>query len=83
MALRDRPMGDGLKPPHAALAEDRRGERCGKGAPEVSGGGQGDDCWLTCRELKDDIRTGLGSRIRDESGGCPCIGQAVSGIEVA
>jgi hypothetical protein len=23
LALRDRPMGDGLKPPHAALAEDR------------------------------------------------------------
>jgi hypothetical protein len=73
----------GLKPPHAALAEDRRGERCGKGVREASGGDQGDDCWVTCREFKDGIRTGLGSRIRDESGGCPGIGQAVSGIEVA
>lgn len=36
-------MGDGLKPPHAALVEDCCGERCGKGARDVSGGGQGDD----------------------------------------
>src|SRR5664280_2198411 len=41
--LRDRSMGDGFKPPHAALAEDRRGERCGKGAHDASGGGEGDD----------------------------------------
>ena len=27
MALRSRPAGGGFKPPHAALAEDRRGER--------------------------------------------------------
>ena len=27
MALRRRPSGSGVKPPHAALAEDRRGER--------------------------------------------------------
>jgi hypothetical protein len=54
-----------------------------KGVREASGGDQGDDCWVTCREFKDGIRTGLGSRIRDESGGCPGIGQAVSGIEVA
>jgi hypothetical protein len=65
LALRDRPMGDGLKPPHAALAEDRRGERCGKGVLEASGGDQGDDRRLKCRELKDGIRTGLGSRTRD------------------
>jgi hypothetical protein len=76
-------MGDGFKPPHAALAEDRRGERCGKGALDASGGDEGDDRLLTRRELKDDIETGLGSRIRDESGGCPCIGQAVSGVEAA
>ena len=65
LALRDRPMGDGLKPPHAALAEDRRGERCGKGVLEASGGDQGDDRRLRCRDLKDGIRTGLGSRTRD------------------
>src|SRR5260370_41992517 len=32
----------GCKPPHAALAEDRRGERCGKGARDASGGGRED-----------------------------------------
>ena len=26
------PAGGGVKPPHAALAEDCRGERCGKGS---------------------------------------------------
>jgi RNA-directed DNA polymerase len=43
MALRDRPMGDDSKPPHAALVSDRRGERCGHGARDASGGGHGDD----------------------------------------
>src|SRR6266511_3635161 len=76
-------MGDGFKPPPTALAEDRRGERGGNGAREASGVDRGDDRLLTCRDFKDDIRTGLGSRIRDESGGCPCIGQTVSGIEAA
>src|SRR6266496_4261923 len=42
-ALRSRPAGGGFKPPHAALAEDRRGERCGKGAPEASGGDREDE----------------------------------------
>ncbi len=65
LALRDRPMGDGSKPPRAALAEDRRGERRGKGVREASGGDQGDDCRLRCRDLKDGIRTGLRSRARD------------------
>jgi hypothetical protein len=65
MALRDRPMGDGLKPPRAALAEDRRGERRGKGVREASGRDQGDDRRLRCRDFKDGIRTGLGSRTRD------------------
>src|SRR6266536_5618381 len=43
MALRSRPAGGGFKPPHAALAEDRRGERCGNGAPEASGGDREDE----------------------------------------
>jgi len=42
MAFRRRPAGAGAKPPCAALAEDRRGERQGKGARDASGGGQGD-----------------------------------------
>ena len=43
MALWDRPMGDDSKPPHAALVSDRRGERCGHGARDASGGDHGDD----------------------------------------
>src|SRR5213080_918319 len=38
VALRRRPAGGGVKPPRAALAEDRRGERRGKGARDASGG---------------------------------------------
>ncbi len=38
VALQRRPSGGDVKPPHAALAEDRRGERWGKGTREVSGG---------------------------------------------
>ncbi len=38
LALRSRPARGGFKPPHAALAEDCRGERWGKGILEVSGG---------------------------------------------
>jgi hypothetical protein len=33
LALRSRPVGGGFKPPRAALAEDRCGERRGKGVP--------------------------------------------------
>src|SRR5438034_5011965 len=38
LAPRSRPVGGGFKPPPAALAEDRRGERGGKGAIQASGG---------------------------------------------
>ena len=51
LALRDRLMGDGSKPPHAALAEDRRRERCGKGARDASGGGEGDDHCLRVENI--------------------------------
>jgi len=37
VALRSRPAGGGFKPPRAALAEDRRGERWGKGVVKASG----------------------------------------------
>ena len=46
------PMGDGSKPPHAALAEDRRRERCGKGARDASGGGEGDDHRLRVESIE-------------------------------
>ena len=42
VALRSRSAGGGSKPPRAALAEDRRGERRGKGAGDASGGDQED-----------------------------------------
>jgi len=43
LALRCRPVGEGIKPPYAALAEDRCGERYGKGTrTRVSGRDQGD-----------------------------------------
>ena len=37
----------------------------------------------TCRDLGNDIETGVSMRSRDEPGGCPFIGQVVSGMEVA
>jgi hypothetical protein len=80
LALRGRPMGDDPKPPHAALAEDRRGERCGKGALDASGGDDGDDRLVTRRESRNGIRTGVVELLQDEPGGCPCIGQAVPGV---
>jgi hypothetical protein len=36
---------------------------------------------LTCRKKSDGIETGAGGRLRDESGGSPSTGQAVSGME--
>jgi hypothetical protein len=33
--------------------------------------------------LQTDIKTGLDKGIQDESGGSPCIGQAVSGVKAA
>jgi len=51
LALRSRPAGGGFKPPHAALAEDRRGERWGKGVREASGRDREDDCWWSIETL--------------------------------
>ena len=42
MALWRRLAVGGAKPPNAALAEDRRGERLGKGAQDASGGDRED-----------------------------------------
>ncbi len=38
---------------------------------------------MRCRDLGNDIRTGVSMRLRDEPGGSPFTGQAVSGIEAA
>ena len=80
----------GGKPPHAALAEDRRGERCGKGArmrqvgigktvrsPRFRG-----SLWM-CRYSTSGIKTGGRRSARDRSGGCPLFGQAVPGMRAA
>lgn len=37
----------------------------------------------TCRNQEDDIKTGIAQYSRDEPGGCPSIGQAVSGMKAA
>ena len=38
---------------------------------------------LTCRNKLDGIETGASQRFRDEPGGCPFIGQVVSGMKAA
>jgi hypothetical protein len=38
---------------------------------------------MKCRDLGNDIRTGVSMRSRDEPGGWPLIGQAVSGMQAA
>ena len=96
VALQRRPSGAGAKPPCAALAEDRRGERQGKGARDASGGDQEDVPEASGRG--DSRRASLLKRrkvfrrhrnrgsclfLRDEPGGCPFIGQVVSGVEAA
>jgi hypothetical protein len=78
----------GCKPPHAALAEDRRGERCGKGARDASGGDREDGAQSSFSGIAVDVsllnkvtsKPGCSRSARDESGGCPCSGQAVSGM---
>src|SRR5215213_1440748 len=86
LALRRRPAGGDVKPPQAALAEDRRGERWGKGVRDASGGDREGERERTVDDASkqvDDIETGAVKRARDEPGGCPPIGQVVSGVEAA
>ena len=84
VALRSRPAEGGFKPPHAALAEDRRGERCGKGAREASGGDLRRRPLLKCRNV---VRwrqnPGESAVSGDEPGGSPPTGQAASGVKAA
>ena len=69
----------GCKPPHAALAEDRRGERCGKGARDASGGDREDGAQSSFSGIAGDVsllnqvtsEPGRSRAARDESGGCP------------
>ena len=78
----------GCKPPHAALAEDRRGERCGKGARDASGGDREDGAQssfrgslLTCRNSTrwHQNRAAVGTPGMSLAGE-PLTGQVVSGM---
>jgi hypothetical protein len=84
VALRRRPAVGGVKPPRAALVEDRRGERRGKGSVRAVRWGfrktNASEPLMKCRDLGTDIKTGVSMRFRDELGGGPRIGQAVSGM---
>jgi hypothetical protein len=88
LALHSRPAEGGGKPPHAALAEDRRGERCGKGARDASGGDREDGAQSPFSGIAADVslpnqvtsKPGCSRSARDESGGRPLTGQAVSGM---
>ena len=54
-----------------------------KGVLEASGGdreGERERIADDVSKLRDDIETGVSMRSRDEPGGCPPIGQAVSGM---
>jgi hypothetical protein len=86
LALRRRPSGGDVKPPQAALAEDRRGERWGKGAVmrQVGTGKASVSEPLTmCRNKQltsePDRLNGSGMSLA----GAPFTGQAVSGMEAA
>src|SRR3954465_13629686 len=84
--LRSRPAGGGFKPPRAALAEDCCGERSRKRHPSRCQVGVGEtsasESLLTCRNKATRHQNrGLAVGSRDEPGGCPPTGQAVSGME--
>ena len=77
--------GGGAKPPHAALAEDRRGERCGNGVVRGVRWGSGRRAGANRRGR---VVTDLNGTkpedfilFRDEPGGSPPTGQVVSGME--
>src|SRR3954452_19941273 len=79
VALRRRSSGRGVKPPTAALAEDRCRERVGKGAHDASGGDREGERKRIAIEVSklvlDGIKTGARTRFQDESGGYPVTGQ--------
>jgi hypothetical protein len=86
-ALRSRLAGGGYKPPQAASVKSRGGERCGKGALRVRQvwivKASANEPLLTCRKAVDDIRTGVGKRLRDEPEGYLSTALVVSGMKRA
>src|SRR5712692_3625278 len=85
--LRSRLAGGGSKPPQAAPANRRGGERCGKGAPPGrqvrARKANASEPLMTCRKRSDDIKTEEESLPREEPGGNLSTAQAVSGMKVA
>jgi hypothetical protein len=72
---------------NTALAEDRCGKRLRKRRCKSRQAGirkaSESDPLMKRRKIGDDIRTGECVDLREESGGCPFIGQAVSGVKAA
>jgi hypothetical protein len=58
-----------------------------KAARKLSGVGIGktnaSEPLMKCREVGNDIKTGVSMQSRDKPGGCPLIGQVVSGMQAA
>jgi hypothetical protein len=88
VALRDRPAGEGRKPPQGAAVKSRRAERLRKSrAVSAAGVGQEGERERTTDDVSktqsDGIETGWASSARERPGGSLFTGQAVSGMEVA
>ena len=85
--LRSRPAGGGSKPPQAASAKSRGGERCGKGVPPGRQVGvrkaNASKPLMTCRKRSNGIKTEGESLPREESGSNLLTAQAVPGMKVA
>ena len=72
---------------NTALVEDRCGKRLRKRRCKSRQAGirkaSESDPLMKRRKTGDDIKTGVCVVLRDESGGCPFIGQVVSGVKTA
>ncbi len=72
---------------NVALAEDRGGKRLRKRRRESRQAGirkaSVSDPLRKRRKRRDDTKTEVCVELREESGGCPVIGQAVSGVKAA
>ena len=72
---------------NVALAEDRGGKRLRKRRRKSCQAGirkaSESDPLMKRRKIGDGIKTEVCVELREESGGCPFIGQAVSGVKAA
>ena len=72
---------------NTALVEDRCGKRLRKRRRESRQAGirkvSESKPLMKRRKTGDGIKTGVCAKLREESGGCPFIGQAVSGVKAA